>query len=408
MRRYVILAALLAALSLAALSLSPATCAAGDEDCRTCHAGAARDFDLSTKSAYLSCTDCHGTEHNGPDTGDPGIPTPQTCQECHADEVEHFNAGKHYYGWEAMEIVPTFSDMPGAVTDKGCVVCHQVGQVWEDGSRGRCDSCHSRHKFSAEEARKPEACGTCHAGDHPHYEMWADSKHGMIYAMEGDTGRAPTCVTCHGSHEVLTAWGFLGLREGDEDDAEWAEARAKVKQTLETMGPAQAPEVMRASYAEWESVREDMIDRCAECHAESYARRELEKGDALLREADLAQAKLIDLANTFYDEGLIDDPTRFNMYRDSTAHRFSAYMGGFHNSPKHAWDEGYLALVSGLVAERDQMVQTKMLSMIRGKMGQALGLGIAGAVGLVLALVCLGLLVWLWRRSSKAQAKGEG
>jgi hypothetical protein len=405
MRRNAILAVLLATLSLTAVLLVPVAYAADDDEaCRACHTGAARDFDLSTKAAYLSCTDCHGTEHNGPGTGDPGIPTPLTCQGCHASEVERFDAGKHYYGWEAMETVPTFSEMPSAVTDEGCVVCHKVGYVWEDGSRGRCDSCHSRHKFSAEEARKPEACGTCHAGDHPHYAMWAESKHGMIYAMEGDTGRAPTCVTCHDSHEVLTAWGFLGLREGDEDDAEWAEARAKVKQSLETMGPARAPEVMRDSYAEWESARERMIDRCAECHAESYARRELEKGDALLREADLAQAKVIDLANTFYDEGLIDDRTRFNIYRDGTAHRFSAYMGGFHNSPEHAWDDGYLALVSGLVAERDQMVQTKMLSVIRGKMGQVLGLGIAGAVGLVVALVTLGLLFWFWRRSSKPQA----
>jgi hypothetical protein len=204
---------------------------------------------------------------------------------------------------------------------------------------------------------------------------------------------------------VLTAWGFLGLREGNEEDAEWAAARAAVRQTLETMGPARAPEVMRGSYEEWERVREEMVDRCAQCHAESYARRELEKGDALLREADLAQQKVIELANTFYEEGLIDDRTRFNLYRDSTAHRFSAYMGGFHNSPEHAWDEGYLALVSGLVAERDQVVQTKMLSMIRGKMGQLIPLAIAGALGLVVALVGAALLVWLWRRSSKPQAE---
>jgi hypothetical protein len=398
--------ALLVALALAAQSLIPVAYAAeGDETCRACHTGAARDFDLSTMSTHLSCIDCHSTRHNGPGTGDPVMPSPRTCEGCHADEVEHFNAGKHFYGWEAMEAVPTFSQMPAAVTDEGCVVCHKVGYVWEDGSRGRCDSCHSRHKFSAEEASKPEACGTCHAGDHPHYKMWAESKHGMIYAIEGDTGRAPTCVTCHGSHEVLTAWGFLGLREGNEEDAEWAAARAAVRQTLETMGPARAPEVMRGSYEEWERVREQMVDRCTQCHAESYARRELEKGDALLREADLAQQKVIELANTFYEEGLIDDRTRFNLYRDSTAHRFSAYMGGFHNSPEHAWDEGYLALVSGLVAERDQAVQTKMLSMIRGKMGQLIPLAIAGAVGLVVALVGAGLLVWLWRRSSKLQAE---
>ena len=81
------------------------------------------------------------------------------------------------------------------------------------------------------------------------------------------------------------------------------------------------------------------------------------------------------LSAVFYFSGLdrpalqsvvhIDDRTRFGLYRDSTAHRFSAYMGGFHNSPEHAWDEGYEALVS------------------------------------------VGLLVWFWRRSLTAQAKGE-
>lgn len=388
------------------LTTQLAVAADEDESCRTCHQGAARDFDLSAKAGYLSCTDCHGNEHNGPGTGDPVRPTPRTCQKCHDAEVEHFAAGKHAYGWEAMVAVPTYSQMPGAVTEKGCVVCHKVGYEWEDGSRGRCDSCHSRHKFSVEEAKKPEACATCHAGDHPHYEMWADSKHGMIYAMEGDTGRAPTCVTCHGSHQVLTAWGFLGLREGDADDEEWTLARAKVKETLETMGPALAPEVMRGTYEEWESAREEMIVRCTQCHAESYARRELEKGDALLREADLAQSKVIDLVNTFYGEGLIDDKTRFNLYRDSTAHRFATYMGGFHNSPQHAWDEGYLTLVSNLVAERDQLVQTKMLSMIRGKMSQVLGLGIAGVAGLVLALVTIALLFLFWRRARQHLGKG--
>ena len=369
-----------------------------EESCQDCHTGAATDFAQSSKSSFMTCQDCHGDEHNGPDTGEPGIPTPLTCQECHEDQINQFNEGKHYYGWEAMVVVPTYKTMPQAVTDKGCVTCHRIGYEWEDGSRGRCDVCHTRHLFSAEEARKPEACATCHTGDHPHYDMWANSKHGMLYAMEGDTGRAPTCVTCHDNHKVLTAWGFLGLREGDQDDPEWTEARAKVKQTLETMGPALAPEVMRGSFAEWQSARDEMIERCAECHAESFVRRELEKGDALLREADLAQAKVIDLANTFYDDGLIDDQTRFGIYRESTAHRFSTFMGGFHNSANYAWDRGYLELVSGLVAERDKAIEVKKISMIRGKISQLLILGIAG---LIVALVSLFLVLWFRFKSSK-------
>jgi hypothetical protein len=192
-----------------------------DASCKACHLGAAKDFALSSKSDYLSCMDCHGDSHNGPDTGEIADVTPKTCQNCHQEAVSQFNSGKHYYGWEAMVAVPTYTSMPGVVTEKGCVVCHKVGYIWEDGSQGRCDSCHSRHLFSAEEAKKPEACGTCHAGDHPHYAMWQNSKHGMLYAMDSESGRAPDCTTCHGSHDVVTAWGFLGLREGDEDDKEW-------------------------------------------------------------------------------------------------------------------------------------------------------------------------------------------
>ena len=35
-----------------------------------------------------------------------------------------------------------------------------------------CDACHTRHTFSAEEARQPQACQTCHMGfDHAQWEM---------------------------------------------------------------------------------------------------------------------------------------------------------------------------------------------------------------------------------------------
>ncbi|NIN95684.1 MAG: hypothetical protein GTO49_12040, partial [Anaerolineae bacterium] len=62
------------------------------------------------------------------------------------------------------------------------------------------------------EARKPETCGQCHLGpDHPQHEIYEESKHGNIYASEGDSWNwespsgqwgpkditAPTCATCH-------------------------------------------------------------------------------------------------------------------------------------------------------------------------------------------------------------------
>jgi len=82
-----------------------------------------------------------------------------------------------------------------------------------DGTLGSCSSCHTRHRFSVVEARKPEACDQCHLGpDHPQIEIYNESKHGTIYHAEGDYWnwapddgqwragrdfRAPTCAVCH-------------------------------------------------------------------------------------------------------------------------------------------------------------------------------------------------------------------
>ncbi len=87
-----------------------------------------------------------------------------------------------------------------------------IGRLNPDGSAGSCSACHTRHKFSVEEARKPETCSQCHLGpDHPQIEIYEESKHGIIYASEGESWnwdapkdewgpddiRAPTCATCH-------------------------------------------------------------------------------------------------------------------------------------------------------------------------------------------------------------------
>ena len=37
-----------------------------------------------------------------------------------------------------------------------------IAALYPDGGVGNCLSCHSRHKFSAAEARNPASCGNCH------------------------------------------------------------------------------------------------------------------------------------------------------------------------------------------------------------------------------------------------------
>ena len=98
------------------------------------------------------------------------------------------------------------------VTRFACETCHNIGKPAEDGSVGRCQSCHIRHEFSLAQARKPETCNYCHIGpDHPQWEIYHESPHGIAYATMGDTWNwdaepgtltskdfpAPTCSTCH-------------------------------------------------------------------------------------------------------------------------------------------------------------------------------------------------------------------
>jgi hydroxylamine dehydrogenase len=86
--------------------------------------------------------------------------------------------------------------------EMGCDACHaQAGatdaKYWSEEQkkyvdtsslpyRNGCIACHTRHSFNLDEARKPEACYTCHMGpDHPNYEAYMSSKHGSIYVARG-------------------------------------------------------------------------------------------------------------------------------------------------------------------------------------------------------------------------------
>ena len=81
---------------------------------------------------------------------------------------------------------------------KGCGGCHKIGLKDEAEIRAlkeqgqafgvaSCDACHTRHSFSVVEARQPQACQTCHMGfDHPQWEMYSTSKHGIRHGMKRD------------------------------------------------------------------------------------------------------------------------------------------------------------------------------------------------------------------------------
>lgn len=218
------------------------------------------------------CSDCHqveqtypgATEHYG--TYITSVITPGICGKCHPAEVQQFARSRHSIpAWAAMvgydRLTPHFQTLFNEITEirkspqggeipvgfvsstrnalydleqelivgrpiphgeesvegrkmmsLACEACHQIGRPNADGTAGNCNSCHLRHRFSLEQVRKPETCNRCHIGpDHPQWEIYQESAHGVLYATQGDrwnwnqvAGRltvadfpAPTCQICH-------------------------------------------------------------------------------------------------------------------------------------------------------------------------------------------------------------------
>ncbi len=169
----------------------------------------------------VGCDTCHGNDHQAL-----VFPTPETCGTCHgsqhADVLDErrFGFPSHALAMERAVDAKHFVDKPKAEV-LSCLQCHSVAT--------KCDSCHTRHRFDAAEARRPEACLTCHSGPpHPDDETFFNSAHGKLYQEEGATWdwnqplrkgnyKAPTCAYCHmrdGKHQVADKpiWKF-GIRE---------------------------------------------------------------------------------------------------------------------------------------------------------------------------------------------------
>lgn len=379
---------------------------AKDSSCTKCHAKTSpnivEDWRLSKhSSAEVDCSDCHGTKHStAADADKAEIPTPETCAKCHTDQVHQFMSGKHAKAWVAMKAMPTIHYQPMMLTEgfKGCGGCHKIGikspedvkSLMKSGTTqfgmASCDSCHTRHLFSKKEAQQPQACQTCHMGfDHPQWEMYSASKHGVRNGLKQSgqlpaTAAAPTCQTCHmdeGNHAVKTGWGFLALRLPLSEDKAWAADQATILQGLGVLDPSGKPtarleavkaaDLARLTQPEWQEQRDAMINICSKCHATAFAKGELEKGDKMIREADRLMAEGIHIVADLYKDGILAKPkdysyafpdllsfhdaatpienTLFQMFLE---HRMRTFQGTYHANPDYALWYGWSAMRSDL------------------------------------------------------------
>lgn len=222
------------------------------------------------------CNACHGRDHQALT-----MPTPRVCKGCHQQQHDQFQDEKRYgfpshaLAMERAVDAKHFVDKPKAEV-ASCIQCHSVAT--------KCDSCHTRHRFSAAEARRPEACITCHSGPpHPDDETYYASAHGKRYLAEGDqidwskplkkgNYEIPTCAYCHmhnGKHQVAdkAIWKF-GLREVNPHTSK-----------------------NKAMRARWVKV-------CSDCHAPDWAASRLAELD---KERKTAWKKLYSAENLLKD-----------------------------------------------------------------------------------------------------------
>lgn len=298
--------------------------------CVTCHRratpGIVDEFGHSAMAAAkVSCRDCHEVKSDYPGAveheGDSLLasPTPAMCQRCHGPEVAQFYQSRHslpayvaYAGAKdlsaAMQVIyqaiPEGQFNPDKtrhalyalegpdVTEFACVTCHSVGKPQPDGSVGECQKCHQRHAFSLAQARKPETCNACHIGpDHPQWEIYQESPHGIAYATGGDgwnweadpgtlTVRdfpAPTCATCH-----ISGFGASGTTHDVGDRLTWY---------LFATTSARRPS--------WQDNAVRMQNVCRECHNETFFKDFYQSADkatlavnAYIKQADDVMAPL--------------------------------------------------------------------------------------------------------------------
>jgi hydroxylamine dehydrogenase len=278
----------------------------------------------------IGCYECHMAVTNEPDAFEhygqtiSAIVTPKDCGRCHEGEVAEFNASHHAKAARILgsldnvlaEVVEgnrgfKTASFPGGVSAaaaNGCWQCHGaevkittngkpdpavwpntgIGRINPDGSEGSCAACHSRHEFSAAQARTPDTCGKCHMGpDHPQIEIYNESKHGIAYRANVDKMKldnakwivgedysaAPTCATCHMSaskNQPVTH--DVGMRISWNNRPETS-IRPEV---------SDAKLGLAGKDVTWQTRRTNMVDICLNCHNQHFVNSFYQQYDALI------------------------------------------------------------------------------------------------------------------------------
>ncbi len=182
-------------------------------NCARCHEKEAQAYATSIHgvshllgpSSAAECWDCHGS-HDILPVNDPASPVfkmnlANTCAKCHSNpgltkqyEIQHPNAANEYLDSIHGQALVKM----GLIVAPSCVDCHGVHDI----KRAVDSSSPINH------ANVAKTCGKCHLGIENIYDK---SIHGQLLA-KGDP-HAPVCTDCHTAHQIVNPAAVNSFKE---------------------------------------------------------------------------------------------------------------------------------------------------------------------------------------------------
>jgi len=364
------------------------------------------------RNGKITCVLCHGDNHTTI-TQTRGRVANAVCGGCHDTvDQEYEKGGGHTFdppeeNWKRALGIPALLTVPSAVLQLSRdVVYGQQGATAPpyfdpdpefEGTgrilRNGCISCHTRHNFNVEEARKPESCQTCHrAGGIPVFDLYLESKHGSIYKAQGgdwnwktrmpDTFSqgeygAATCATCH----MLQAerYGPVKTTHKMTTKSIWQRGLQAVQVTGEQATEAGYKSFFEQTRKQAEAQRQAMVLVCRHCHSEKFAGDYLNAADQVKLASDLLVLRARSVLDGLARDGLTPLSSAALASRYQTAmppagsgpegapkpvpplnpierafvnmafqENVRAALGAFHESPSGVYAEGYARLQTSL------------------------------------------------------------
>jgi len=361
-------------------------------DCRTCHPVEAEQYSHGKKAHAVGNLTKNPVYHALVETvvsskdvkGGKVVPAlpadeanrAESCFACHGTEIK-------VKGLKTVEI----DDTPVKVPDLEGWPNHGVGRINPDGSLGACTTCHPRHGFSLEVARKPHTCGQCHLlPDVPALEVWTESKHGNLTLsldsrtdwdevpwVPGKHFRAPTCAACHSAQLADKDGNVLAARTHDFGSRLWvrlfglvyAHPQPKDGDTsviknkdglpLPTTFANEPASSFLIDANEQAARRAAMGKVCGSCHSTSYYQAQFAKLDHTVGESNRMTLAATQLVQQAWKSGLADKANPFDEPIElkwteqwlfyANALRYSAAMNG---QDMATFKQGWWKLTSNL------------------------------------------------------------